>query len=120
MNLNIVELKPFVPAKDFQTSIRFYEALGFTKRSEGDGVAYFLFGNTSFLLQDFYQKDLAENYMLHFLVENVDDWNQKVLELGLDQTFDVKITSLVVQPWRMKEFCITDPSGVLLRFAQNV
>nr|WP_273542772.1 hypothetical protein [Aeromonas caviae] len=24
------------------------------------------------------------------------------------------------QPWRMKEFCLYDPSGVLWRIAQNI
>ncbi|NBA14010.1 glyoxalase, partial [Aeromonas caviae] len=29
-------------------------------------------------------------------------------------------TELVTQPWRMKEFCLYDPSGVLWRIAQNI
>ena len=68
--LRIVELKPFVPARDYELSKRFYQDLGFTLASDADGVAYFHHETVSFLLQDFYLKELAENLMLHLLVES--------------------------------------------------
>jgi hypothetical protein len=37
---------------DFTLSKQFYQDLGFTLASDGDGVAYFHLGNASFLLQD--------------------------------------------------------------------
>ena len=36
--LKVVEIKAFVPAKDFELSKRFYADLGFTQRSEGGGL----------------------------------------------------------------------------------
>ena len=120
MSLRVIELKPFVPARDFALSRRFYGELGFTERSEGGGVAYFLHGETSFLLQDFYNKELAENLMLHLLVADVDAWHARVASAGLAQRYGVKVSEIAQQPWRMRDFALWDPSGVLWRIAQNV
>ena len=83
MSLRVIELKPFVPARDFALSRRFYGELGFTERSEGGGIAYFLHDEASFLLQDFYNKELAENLMLHLLVADVDAGTRESQAPGL-------------------------------------
>jgi hypothetical protein len=83
LNLSITEIKAFVPAKDFELSKRFYKDLGFTMASDGGGVAYFHFGHVSFLLQDFCAESLAENFMMHILVEDVDAWWKHVQESNL-------------------------------------
>jgi len=119
VSLRVVELKPFVPARDFEVSKRFYAELGFTMASEVGGVAYFHHGEAGFLLQDFYSKELAENLMLHLLVEDVAAWHAKVAKSGLAATYGVQLSELVQQPWRMRDFTLSDPSGVLWRIAQN-
>ncbi|NDD24981.1 MAG: glyoxalase, partial [Betaproteobacteria bacterium] len=53
-NLNVTEIKAFVPAKNFELSKQFYLDMGFTLASDEDGIAYFHFGNASFLLQDYF------------------------------------------------------------------
>jgi catechol 2,3-dioxygenase-like lactoylglutathione lyase family enzyme len=118
--LRVIELKPFVPARDFALSRHFYGELGFTERSEGGGIAYFLHDEASFLLQDFYNKELAENLMLHLLVADVDAWHARVASAGLAQRYGVKVSEIAQQPWRMRDFALWDPSGVLWRIAQNV
>ena len=40
-NLNVTEIKAFVPARDFTRSKQFYQDLGFTLASDGDGVSLF-------------------------------------------------------------------------------
>jgi hypothetical protein len=40
-NLQVTEIKAFVPSKDFELSEQFYRDIGFTMASEGGGVAYF-------------------------------------------------------------------------------
>ena len=82
-NLNTVEIKAFIPAKDFSASKQFYCDIGFTKASDSDGIAYFHHGNTSFLLQDFYEKVLAENFMMHLLVEDVCSWREQITKSGV-------------------------------------
>ncbi|MES2957364.1 MAG: VOC family protein [Pseudomonadota bacterium] len=119
MSLRIVELKPFIPARDFEVAKRFYAQVGFTMASEVDGVAYFHHGEASFLLQDFYNKELAENLMLHLLVEDVAAWHARIEQSGLVASYGVRLSEPVQQPWRMRDFTLTDPSGVLWRIAQN-
>lgn len=43
-NLNVTEIKAFVPSKDFVLSQRFYQDVGFIMASEGGAVAYFGYG----------------------------------------------------------------------------
>ena len=74
----------------------------------------------SFLLQDFCAEALAENFMMHILVEDVDAWWEHVQRSNVVSKYGVTITPIEVQPWRMRDFCLFDPSGVLWRIGQNV
>ena len=85
-----------------------------------NGVAYFHHGDVSFLLQDFYQEQLAHNLMMHLLVEDVDAWRAHVREAGIAEKYGVKVTDVELRPWKMRDFALVDPSGVLWRIAQNV
>ena len=118
-NLRVTEIKAFVPSKDFETSKQFYKDLGFTMASEGGGVAYFHFEHVSFLLQDFCAEGLAENFMMHILVADVEAWWNHVQAIGVISKYGLTCTKIEAQPWRMKDFCLTDPSGVLWRIGQN-
>ena len=118
-NLRSTEIKAFVPSKNFGLYKQFYKDLGFTMASEGGGVAYFHFDHVSFLLQDFCTDALAENFMMHILVEDVDAWWNLIHESGVIGKYGVKVSSIESQPWRMRDFCLTDPSGVLWRIGQN-
>jgi hypothetical protein len=117
--LKVVEIKAFVPAKDFELSKQFYKDIGFTMASEGGGVAYFHFDDASFLLQDFCAGSLADNFMMHMLVKNVEAWWNRIDESKVVDRYGVKLTPIQAQPWRMRDFCLTDPSGVLWRIGQN-
>jgi hypothetical protein len=73
-NFTTVELKAFVPSKDFDVSKQFYQELGFTVAWSHEGMAYIRRGQSAFLLQKFYVKAFAENLMMHLLVEDVESW----------------------------------------------
>ncbi len=118
--LQVTEIKAFVPSKDFALSKQFYLDLGFKMASEGGGVAYFHFEHVSFLLQDFCAENLAENFMMHLLVPDVDAWWQQIEQTGIVKKYGVKLWPIQLQPWGMRDFCLTDPSGVLWRIGQNV
>jgi uncharacterized glyoxalase superfamily protein PhnB len=118
-NLRTVELKPFVPAKDYGLSKRFYQDAGFTLASDMDGVAYFHHENVSFLLQDFYVEELARNFMVHLLVEDVDAWWARLRDARIPEKYGVTMSHVEARPWRMRDFVLIDPSGVLWRIAQN-
>ncbi|QIM51741.1 MULTISPECIES: VOC family protein [Hydrogenophaga] len=116
--LQAIELKPFVPASDFDLSLRFYQEVGFTASSAGQGVAYLKLQGCAFLLQDFYEPGLADNLMLHLLVPDVDAWHRHMARDALQRYFGVRVGAVTQQPWGMTEFVFWDPSGVLWRVGQ--
>lgn len=119
-NLMVTEIKAFVPSKDFELSKQFYKDLGFSMTSEGGGVAYFHFAHVSFLLQDYCVPNLAENFMMHLLVQDVDAWWRHVHVVEIESKYKVKVGAIEDQAWGMRDFCIYDPSGVLWRIGQNI
>lgn len=119
MNLNVVEIKAFVPAFDFDESKAFYQALGFDMAWTTDTLACFRDGNTSFLLQAYYVREHAENFMMHLQVENADDWHARVRASGVEARFGVKVGDPADQPWGMRDFTLFDPAGVLWRIGHD-
>lgn len=118
--LDTVEIKAFVPARDFPLSRAFYQDLGFTVAFSSDELAYLHHGNCSFLLQNFYVAELAGNFMMHLLVADVDAWWRHVQATGVAERYGVSVGAPQDQPWGMRDFTIVDPSGVLWRIAQNL
>ncbi|MFC7420868.1 VOC family protein [Iodobacter arcticus] len=118
--LEVVEIKAFIPAKDYAISKQFYQDMGFTLASDTEGVAYFHYGNCSFLLQDFYEKDHAENFMMHLLVKDVAAWHAHLMAQDMVSKYQIHISDIETQPWKMLDFTVTDPSGVLWRIGQNI
>ena len=118
-NLQATEIKAFVPAKAFALSQRFYADLGFEKRSEGGGVAYFQVDGCAFLLQDFYDPALAQNLAMHLLVPDVDAWFAHVQAQDIAGRYGVRVTPLTAQPWGITEFVVIDPAGVCWHIGQN-
>jgi len=117
--LRTIELKAFVPARDFELSKRFYQDVGFTLGSDSNGIAYFHHENVSFLLQNYYVKELADNFMMHLLVESVDAWWAKIQERQIAEKYGVRQLPPEQRPWGMRDFVLIDPSGVLWRIAEN-
>jgi len=44
----------------------------------------------------------------------------KISEAGLAEKYKVEVSPVELQPWRMRDFTLLDPSGVLWRIAENV
>lgn len=115
----VVALRPFVPAKDFQTSRQFYNALGFREEPLGDDLVELHLGAFSFLLQNYYVPDWAGNFMMHVLLDDLDAWWTRIDSLDLAKRFDVPApTPPMPQPWGLTVAYVVDPSGVLWHFAQ--
>ncbi|MBE7367134.1 VOC family protein [Ramlibacter pallidus] len=117
--LSAIEIKAFVPAKDYALSKRFYADLGFTQRSEGGGVAYFACGPCAFLLQDYYLAEFADNCVMHLLVADVHAWQRHVEQADLAGRYGAKVTPVTEQPWGITEFVVIDPAGVCWHIGQN-
>lgn len=118
--LDTIEIKAFVPAKDYAQSKAFYLDLGFKQCGSDDEVTYFSHGDCAFLLQNFYEQAFAENLMMHLLVADVEAWWRMVQDSGVIERYGVRAVPPQDQPWRMRDFVLFDPSGVLWRIAQNI
>lgn len=118
MARQIKDFKVYVPAKDFDLSKRFYQAMGFTMSEGWGGTADFELNGSRFRLQDYYVKDWANNFMVVMGVDDVETWHRHVREIVASGEFEgVRVKapepvddSLVLHVW--------DPSGVLLVFVQ--
>jgi len=115
----VLALRPFVPAKDFSLSKAFYRALGFALTLEEQKIAVLKAGSFSFILQNHYVPEFAENCMVQLLVRNADDWWQRVDALKLIEAYGVKPPRPpALQSWGMKVGFVFDPSGVLWHIAE--
>jgi predicted enzyme related to lactoylglutathione lyase len=111
--------RPFLPAKDFELSKRFYETLGFEKVLD-DEVAIFNAGSGGFILQNYYQKEWAENFMMQLVVDDLDAWWEHITALDLPGQFGVPAPKApAMQPWGLCITYLVDPSGVLWHIAQR-
>jgi len=111
--------RPFLPAKEFETSLRFYKEIGFQAFPLGETLAELSLGTHAFLLQGHYVKEWAENTVMHVLVENVQAWWRHIDSLALTRQFDVPPPAPPrVEQWGLTVTYVFDPSGVLWHFAQ--
>ncbi|WP_431096915.1 VOC family protein [Polaromonas aquatica] len=115
-----IEVKAFVPARDFALSRRFYEELGFEIPWSDETLAYMRLGDTAFFLQNFYVAEHASNFMMHLTVQDVDGWWARLQQADIAGRYGVRTVPPQDQPWRQRDFVLTDPSGVLWRIAQNM
>lgn len=107
-------IRPFIGAKDYEESIRFYETLGFGVKSLGPTMSVIRVDDTiSFYLQKAYVKDWVDNSMLFLEVENLQRYWEAVKVLGLPDKFPgVRLSEIHHNDWG-NEFFLHDPSGIL-------
>jgi catechol 2,3-dioxygenase-like lactoylglutathione lyase family enzyme len=118
---NVQSLTPFVPAKDFTLSRRFYQDLGFVEvasitkavRLERDGYGFWL--------QDYYVEDWAGNFMFCLYTDDLDAWWSHVRQMRFDVSYG-GTARVLAEPHqqeggRMMQFA--DPSGVLWHVRQD-
>ena len=111
--------RPFMPARDFDVSKRFYETLGFDKVLDGE-VAIFNAGSGGFILQRHYQKEWAENFMMQLMVDDLDAWWTHINALDLPGKFGVQPPKApAMQSWGLRVAYVFDPCGVLWHVAQR-
>ncbi|MDF3820732.1 VOC family protein [Leptospira sp. 96542] len=108
---------PQLPSLDLQKSKIFYEEkLGFKTLKQYDDI--FLLEKDGFELHLWLCDDptIPQNSSVYFHVENIDsmyaDYNQK----GIVH----KNAHLMDKPWGMREFCVLDLDGNLLKFGQKI
>lgn len=117
---NVLDLKAFVPAKNYQLSRRFYLDFGFTENWSNDQASEFQLGAYRFLLQNFYVKEHAENCMMHLMVADADAWWAHIENIGLAVKYKLGMAKPpALQSWGLRVIFLADPSGVLWHIADR-
>jgi uncharacterized glyoxalase superfamily protein PhnB len=119
-DLTTIEVKAFVPSRDFPLSKQFYQDLGFKLAWSDHNLAYLHHGTSSFLLQNFYEEKHAGNFMMHLLVNDVDAWWRHVQAQGIAAKYNAQTEPPEDRPWGLRDFVLVDPTGVLWRIGQNI
>jgi hypothetical protein len=119
-DLKVLDLKTFVPAKDFAVSRRFYAELGFTENWVSEQVAELQVGAFRFLLQNYYVQQFAENFMMHLMVDDADTWWKHIDTIKLAEKYPgIMAKAPAVQPWGLRVLYLSDPTGVLWHIADE-
>ncbi|MEM7054254.1 MAG: hypothetical protein AAF446_06860 [Pseudomonadota bacterium] len=119
--LNVHDIKPFIGAKDFEVSKKFYLALGWRLTYDSPSLSVFELAGHRFYLQNFYAEEWCSNSMLHISVENVSAWlsHAKTVFASPDFPSEARMEHLIKDEGYANTFHVWDPSGVLLHFAQE-
>jgi catechol 2,3-dioxygenase-like lactoylglutathione lyase family enzyme len=121
MSRRVESLTPFVPAKDFDLSLRFYKNLGFSVvASIKDAVRLERDGH-GFWLQDYYVEDWAGNFMFCLYVDDLEAWWSHIKTMRVDQAYG-GAAHILAEPHaqeggRMMQ--LADPAGVLWHIRQT-
>lgn len=113
---------PTLPVVDMAAAVAFYERAGFGVRpytddagDGGDGFAFVDFdGESVFDLDAAADMDPGLNRAGCYLITgDADEWHARMLAEGLP------VTDIADQPWGMREFALTDPSGNQVRIGRG-
>lgn len=117
--MKFLSLQPFVPSgDDFEKSKQFFVQLGFTVEWDAGDYAGLEKDGCKFILQNFSNRDFAENFMVTVGVTNAEEFRQQVLDKNLPQSFGIRIGNVTRQPYG-KEVNIIDPAGVCWHFVEG-
>ncbi len=113
MQHNAKSIRPFIGARDFETSRQFYKDLGFEESVVSNGMSFFRTDGLGFYLQDAYVKDWVDNTMLFLEVDDVERHWSELKALNLPARYEnVRLTPIRREHWG-KECFLHDPSGIL-------
>jgi len=109
-------IRPFIGARDFETSRNFYKDLGFQESVLSHNMSYFKTEGTGFYLQDAYVKDWIDNTMIFLEVDDVNRYWNELVALNLPAKYEgVRLTPIRILDWGSECF-LHDPSGILWHF----
>ena len=116
--MKFLSLEPFVPSGSrFADSKQLFQELGFKISWDAGDYIGFERDGCKFVLQNFNNKEFAENFMLTVKITNAEEFWKFVTEAKLADRFGIKIGKPTVQPYG-KEVNIIDIAGVCWHFVE--
>lgn len=117
-NAGLRVITPIVPATDMKRTLRFFEVLGFAVKPYGDGSQYaFLHMDGQYIhVRKARANELSSNPGgIYLYVDDVDDFYTRVVSNGIKP-----LEKPANYEWKMREFAVSDPDGLLIRIGQNI
>jgi len=117
----VQNLTPFVPAKDFDLSSRFYQELGFAPKAFIRKAVRFERDGYGFWLQDYYVQDWAGNFMFCLYVDDIEAWWSHIKAMRVDEVYG-GTARVLAEPHEQEGglmMQLADPSGVLWHIRQD-
>jgi hypothetical protein len=118
--LEVEDVRIFVPSQDFAQSKAFYTALGWTTVwTDDEGLAILELGGHRFMLQNYYVREWAENFMIAVVVASAQAWFERVTDVLADGPFgDARAAEPKREDWGATVAYVWDPCGVLIHFTE--
>lgn len=121
LNLKATDLRIFVPALDFEQSLRFYTRLGWTLnwKTDDNSLAELELAGVRFFLQNYYAEEWANNFMFQVSVDDASAWYEHVSKILDEENFDnARLNPPKKESYGAITTHVWDPSGVLIHFSQ--
>jgi len=114
-NVGMVDSSPTLPVVDMDEAVRFCEAAGLEVNRYDDGFAFVQLDDQSVFDLDLIpdMSPAANHAGCYIITADVVDWHARLVAAGL------QVTAIEDQPWGMREFTLTDPSGNNIRIGTN-
>ena len=109
--MNIIQIRTFIPSKDFETSKQFYQDLGFEILWNDQKMATIGTTTQNFFLQDYYVEEWANNFMLQMIVDDLDGLYTKA-SLLIEKYEGTKIKAIFDADYG-RTFHLIGPAGEL-------
>jgi hypothetical protein len=117
---SVRDLRPFLPAENYALAKQFYLELGFSMLRGDEQLACFQVGEFRFLLQHYYVKEWAGNFMMHLMVADADVWWTQIQDKKIVEKYPgIMAKPPALQPWGLRVLYLSDPSGVLWHIADD-
>jgi predicted enzyme related to lactoylglutathione lyase len=114
--LRKMDVTTILPVLDMAASVAFYEAAGFDVRVYRDDHEEGEYAFVSYDDEGVFDLGVQPSAVgagCFIIVRDADGWHARLRALGSD------VTPVVDEPWGMREFALTDPSGNRLRIGHN-
>ncbi|GAA0872157.1 VOC family protein [Gangjinia marincola] len=112
-DFEIQSIRPFIGAKDFKISRKFYLDWGFIEFKISSKLSYFNLNGFGFYLQDYYSKEWVDNSMIFLEVENLEEYHKHLKHLNFISGYTTARSSAIQRKDWGREFFVHDPSGIL-------
>ncbi len=115
------DIKVFVPSRDFDHSLQFYQVLGWLCNWREVGLAEIELAGVRLYLQQFYVREWAENFMIYVKVPDAAAWYHHVAAILRTGDFpEARVNPPKAESYGALVTYVWDPCGVLLHFAQPI